>query len=389
MKKIKSKNKPRTRRSSVRGMKVIIAMSGGIDSSVAAALLKEAGFCHEPGRRVDVIGVFMKFWAERDKDGLVYVQNRCCTPESEKRARAVAAKLDIPFYVFNFEKEFKKKVVDYFLKNYKLGLTPNPCVVCNKEIKFKLLLKKVMALEADYIATGHYARKKDKKLLKGIDKEKDQSYFLWQINQKILKKILFPVGNYTKTEVRKLARRFKLPVLDIPESQEICFIETTINDFLKKHLKAKPGSIIDPKGKIIGRHQGLHFYTIGQRKGIPIVSRSRILDKVGIKLPGGPFYVLDKDIKRNLLIVTKNQRDLYKKELFVKNINWISDVRFPLRVMAKIRYRHKSASAIITKQKSGKIKVIFSKPQRAITPGQSVVFYKGQEVLGGGIILNL
>ncbi len=347
--------------------KVIIAMSGGIDSSVAAALLKKTGF--------DVIGVFMKFWAEKDKDGLVYVQNRCCTPESEKRARAVADKLDIPFYVFNFEKEFKKKVVDYFLKNYKLRLTPNPCVVCNKEIKFKLLWKKVMALEADYIATGHYARKKDKKLLKGIDKEKDQSYFLWQLDQRILKKILFPVGDYTKTEVRKLAKRFKLPVLNIPESQEICFIQTTINDFLKKHLKAKPGRIINDKGKIIGKHSGLHFYTIGQRKGI--------------KLPEGPFYVLDKDIKRNLLIVTKNEKDLYKKELFVKNINWISDVRFPLRVMVKIRYRHKPALAIISRQKNNSVKVVFSKPQRAITPGQSVVFYKGQEVLGGGIILNL
>jgi len=350
-------------------------MSGGIDSSVAAALLKKEGF--------DVIGVFMKFWAEKDKNGLACVQNRCCTPESEKRARAVADKLSIPFYVFNFKKEFKKKVVDYFLKNYKLGLTPNPCVVCNKEIKFKLLWKKITALEADYIATGHYARiqktknKKQKtecKLLKGIDKEKDQSYFLWQLDQKILKKILFPVGNYTKSEVRKLAKKFKLPVLDISESQEVCFIQTTINDFLKKHLKSKPGKIVDQKGKIIGKHLGLHFYTIGQRKGI--------------KLPSGPFYVLDKDIKRNLLVVTKNEKDLYKKELFVKNINWIFDVKFPLKVMAKIRYRHKPGSAIISRQKNDEIKVVFSKSQRAITPGQSVVFYQDQELLGGGIIAS-
>ncbi len=355
-------------------------MSGGIDSSVAAALLKKEGFC--------VIGVFMKFWAEQDNDGLVRVQNRCCTPESEKRARAVADKLGIPFYVFNFKKEFKKKVVDYFLKNYKLGLTPNPCVVCNKEIKFKLLWKKITALEADYIATGHYARiqktknKKQRtecKLLKGIDKEKDQSYFLWQLDQRILKKILFPVGNYTKTKVRKLAKRFKLPVLDISESQEICFVQTTINDFLEKHLKTKPGGIINDKGKIIGNHSGLHFYTIGQRKGI--------------KLPGGPYYVLDKDTKKNILIVTKNEKDLYKKELFAKNINWISDVRFPLKVMAKIRYRHKPGSAIISRQKNDEIKVVFSKSQRAITPGQSVVFYlprrqagNVQELLGGGII---
>lgn len=340
-------------------------MSGGIDSSVAATLLKRVGF--------DVIGVFMKFWAEQDKDGLTCAGNRCCTPESERRARAVAAKLGIPFYVFNFEKEFKKRVVDYFLKEEKAGLTPNPCVACNKEIKFGLLLKKVLSLEADYIATGHYARLRQGKLYKGKDKEKDQSYFLWQLNQRILKKILFPVGDYTKTEVRKLAKKFKLPVLDIPESQEICFIQTTINDFLKKHLKLKPGRIVDPKGKIIGKHQGLHFYTIGQRKGI--------------ELPKGPFYVLDKDLKRNLLIVTQNEKDLYKKELIAKNVNWIESPKLPLKVMAKIRYRHKPASTVISRQKNNRIKVVFAKPQRAITPGQSVVFYQGQEVLGGGIIL--
>jgi len=324
----------------------------------------------------------MKFWSGPQSDpaqinadnnaDLQKFENRCCSSESEKRARAVADKLDIPFYVFNFEKEFKKKVVDYFLKNYKLGLTPNPCVVCNKEIKFKLLFKKLSTLRADYIATGHYARIKEGGLLKGRDKNKDQSYFLWQLTSRLLNKVLFPVGGYTKTEVRKLAKKFKLPVLDIPESQEICFIQTTINDFLKKHLKAKPGGIINDKGKIIGKHQGLHFYTIGQRKGI--------------KLPEGPFYVLDKDMKRNLLVVTKNEKDLYKKELFVKNTNWIFDVKFPLRIMAKIRYRHKPASAIISKQKNNRVKVVFSKAQRAITPGQSVVFCKGQEVLGGGII---
>ncbi len=332
--------------------KVIMAMSGGVDSSVAAVLLKR--------ERFDIVGVFMKFWS----DGPKCVANRCCSPESEKRARLVAEKLDIPFYVFNFEKEFKNKVVDYFLKNYKLGLTPNPCVVCNKEIKFNLLFKK---LKAEYIATGHYVRRKGDKLLKGKDKEKDQSYFLWKLNQKILKHTLFPVGDYTKTEVRKLAKRFKLPVLDIPESQEVCFIQTTINDFLAKHLKAKPGQITDTKGRVIGKHQGLWFYTIGQRKGI--------------ELPAGPFYVLDKDLKRNVLIVTKNEKDLFSKELTVKNINWISNVRFPLKVMAKIRYRHKPGSAVVNKNK-----VVFVKPQRALTPGQSAVFYKGQEVLGGGVI---
>lgn len=330
--------------------KVMMAMSGGIDSSVSAALLKRAGF--------DVVGVFMKFWPR---------EGRCCSSESEKRARLVAAKLNIPFYVFDFRKEFKNKVVDYFVKEYKLGQTPNPCVVCNKEIKFGLLLKKALSLKADYIATGHYIRRRGNKLLKGKDKNKDQSYFLWQLDQKILGKILFPVGDYTKTEVRSLAKKFKLPVLNIPESQEVCFIQTTTADFLKKYLKLKPGEIINTKGEVISQHKGLWFYTIGQRKGI--------------RLPGGPYYVLDKDMKKNTLIVSKNEKDLYKKELIIKDVNWISEIKLPLKVMAKIRYRHKLASAVVDRNK-----VIFTKPQRAITPGQSVVFYKDQELLGGGII---
>jgi len=351
-KKMKKKNK-----------KAIVAMSGGIDSSVSAALLKRAGF--------DVVGVFMKFWA----DGPKSIVNRCCTLESEKRARLVAEKLDIPFYVFNFEKEFKKKVVDYFLAEYRAGRTPNPCVVCNKEIKFGLLFKKILSLNADYIATGHYTCLQRGRLLKGKDKNKDQSYFLWKLNQKILKKTLFPVGDYTKTEVRKLAKQFNLPVLNIPESQEVCFIQTTTADFLKKYLKLKPGKIINTKGLVIGKHQGLWFYTIGQRKGISAFAKASA-DKGPL-----PYYVLDKDIKRNTLIVTKNEKDLYKKELIVKDINWIFEIKLPLKVMAKVRYRHKLASAVVDKNK-----VIFTKPQRAITPGQSVVFYKGQELLGGGII---
>jgi len=329
--------------------KAIVAMSGGIDSSVSAALLKRAGF--------DVIGVFMKLWPSFD----------------EKGAQKIAKKIGIPFYVFNFEKEFKKKVVDYFLAEYRAGRTPNPCVVCNKEIKFGILLKKVLSLKAHYIATGHYVRVVDDsrqhifRLYKGKDKNKDQSYFLWKLNQKILRKALFPIGGYTKTEVRKLAEEFNLPIFSIPESQEVCFIQTTTADFLKKHLKSKPGNIINTNGDVIGKHQGLCFYTIGQRKGI--------------ELPGGPFYVSDKNLKKNILIITKNEKDLYRKELIVKDVNWISEVKLPLKVMAEIRYGHKLASAVVDKNK-----VIFAKPQRAITSGQSVVFYKSQELLGGGII---
>ena len=353
--------------------RVVCAMSGGLDSSVAALLLKRAGF--------DVIGVFMKFWVAPEKDGLIGAWNRCCSPEAEIRARKVAKILKIPFYVFNFEEEFKKRVVDYFLRGYKEGITPNPCVVCNKEIKFGLLLEKALALDADYIATGHYAKVKKIKdefhLLRGKDKNKDQSYFLWMLNQNQLKRILFPIGDYTRTEVENLAKKFKLTfLLNIPKSVEICFIQTTINDFLRKYLKQKPGKIIDINGKIIGEHEGLWFYTIGQRKGL--------------KLPGGPFYVLDKDLKNNNLIVTKNERDLYKKELICKNVNWISGKtpKLPLKIKAKIRYRHQLALATIVEEleELKTYKLIFNKPQFAITPGQSVVFYKGNEVLGGGVI---
>jgi len=370
--------------------RVVVAMSGGVDSSVAAALLKRAGF--------DVVGVFMKFWSDPEKNGLTGVWNRCCSPEAEKRARKVASILKIPFYVLNFEKEFKREIVDYFLREYKKGTTPNPCVVCNKEIKFGLLLNKALELDADFIATGHYARlgreTSKYKLLRGKDRQKDQSYFLWMLGQRQLKKILFPVGNYTKTQVRNLAKKFGLPVLNIPESQEICFIRTCTNDFLKRYLKEKPGKIVDIKGRVIGEHKGLWFYTIGQRKGI--------------KLAQGPYYVLQKDLKNNLLIVTKNEKDLEKKELIARNVKWISGKtpKFPLKVKAKIRYRHPSVLATIESSENKTVRVVFEKPQRAITPGQSVVFYssvdlstlssteveplakveKIQEVLGGGII---
>lgn len=347
--------------------KIVVATSGGVDSSVAAALLKGAG--------CEVIGVFMKL-ADLPK-----------FKEGEKRARKIAKTLRIPFLVLDLRKEFKKRIVDYFLEGYKKGITPNPCVVCNKEIKFGLLLEKALALDADYVATGHYARLgreirnskfEIRKLMKTKDKDKDQSYFLWQLNQKQLKRILFPIGDYTRKEVENLARKFKLPVLKARKSVEICFIKTTINDFLKKYLKEKPGKIIcsspGDEQKVVGEHQGLWFYTIGQRKGIG--------------LPGGPYYVLDKNLKKNLLIVTKNEKDLLKKELICKNVNWISGrvPKLPQKVKVKIRYRHELARAAIYKILNTKYKILFSSPQRAITPGQSVVFYKGQEVLGGGII---
>jgi tRNA-specific 2-thiouridylase len=343
--------------------KAIVAISGGMDSSVGAALLKRAGF--------EITGVFMRLYDLPRFE------------ESEKRAKNVAKILKIPFLTLDLRKEFKKRIINYFLKEYKRGLTPNPCVVCNKEIKFGLLLEKALALGAHFIATGHYARLKKENdkfhLLKAKDKEKDQSYFLWMLNQNQLKRILFPIGDFTRKEVENLARKFKLPVLRIPKSVEICFIQTTINDFLKKYLRSKPGKIIcsrfNLEQKVLGEHRGLWFYTIGQRK------------RIG--LAGGPYWVLDKDFKNNFLIVTKNEKDLYKKELIAKNVNWISGIapKLPLKVKAKIRYRHQPTSAIITQKiKAKSYKLVFEKPQRAITPGQSVVFYKKEEVFGGGII---
>jgi len=354
-------------------IKVAVAMSGGVDSSVSAALLKEAGF--------DVVGVMMKFWLDRrsfGEGGKEY--NRCCSIESEKMARLVAKKIGIPFYVINAEKEFKKKIVDYFLAEYKKGNTPNPCVVCNKEIKFGLLIEKALKMGADYVATGHYARTSLlrsatlPRLFAGKDKEKDQSYFLWQLNQKQLSRVLFPVGNYTKLEVRKLAKKFDLPTAETPESQEVCFVQNSTNEFLKKYLKQKPGDIIDKTGKVLGKHNGLYFYTIGQRRGIEVQQ--------------GPWYVVAKDFKNNNLIISKNKKDLLQKELIAKNVNWISGnpPKLPLKAKVKIRYRAKLAKATIFKFQNSNFKLLFDRSQKAVTPGQSAVFYKGQQVLGGGVI---
>lgn len=353
-------------------VKILCAMSGGVDSSVAAALLKKQDF--------DVVGVFMRFWHETDDKGGF---NRCCSPDSETRARLVAKIIGIPFYVFNFEKEFKKRIVDKFLKGYKEGITPNPCVECNKEIKFGLLLEKAIKLDADFIATGHYARLRQGRLYKGKDKTKDQSYFLWQLKQEQLRRVLFPVGGMTKPEVRSLAEKFKLPFKKIPESMEICFVPNKLEDFLKKYIKPKPGPIyLTPDVKrrkhrvLLGRHHGLPLYTIGQRKGI--------------ELSGGPYYVVGKDQKKNALIVASILKDsaLWNKTLLAKNVNWISGKvpKLPLRVMAQIRYHHPSVPAVITKLNTTHYKLTFTKLQRAVTPGQSVVFYKDQELLGGGII---
>ncbi|MFH1522336.1 MAG: tRNA 2-thiouridine(34) synthase MnmA [Patescibacteria group bacterium] len=372
--------------------KIIVAMSGGVDSSVAAFMLKEQGY--------EVMGIFLHFW----KDGISEVENKCCSNKALMDARQVCQKLGIPLYTLNFKNDFKKQVVDYFLDEYKVGNTPNPCVTCNKFVKLGLLIKRAREMGFDYVASGHYVnvecRMKNEeceyKLLKAKDKKKDQSYFLYTLNQEQLAHLLFPLGNYTKTEVRKIAKKNKLLVYEKSESQEICFIpEKSHNEFLKRHLKLKSGPIEEilplSKGETqrglrkVGSHKGLPLYTIGQRKGVEIG---------GI----GPFYVAKTDYKTNTLYVVKDKDDpvLYSDKLIAENVNWVGGVRprMPLKCKAVIRYRSQAVDCEIkpllnptlAKGRERLYQIRFKKPQRAVTSGQSVVLYKGNEILGGGVI---
>lgn len=347
--------------------KIICAMSGGVDSAVSASLLKKAGF--------DVIGVFMKFWTDEMSTGVCLPENRCCSTESEARARKTALQLGLPFYVLDLRAEFKEKVADRFIEDTKAGLTPNPCVTCNREIKFGLFIDKALEMGADYVATGHYVQIKKTRdgifhLLKGQDQDKDQSYFLWRLNQKQLARAIFPVGCFTKDEVRALAKKWRLPSAETPESQEVCFVGGDMDAFLDKHCGKNKGNIVNTEGQAIGQHEGLWFYTIGQRKGI--------------KLSGGPFYVRDKNWERNELVVAKMPAELKGDLATLSDIYWVArDVpELPIKLRTKIRYRAKEVGAVL--ERGGVLK--FDKPQFAVTPGQSAVFYKGKEVLGGGII---
>ncbi|MEF3691566.1 MAG: tRNA 2-thiouridine(34) synthase MnmA [Candidatus Moraniibacteriota bacterium] len=367
--------------------KVLVGMSGGVDSAAAVWLLQKAGY--------EVSGLFIDFIggekSERDFE----------------KAQKVADKLNVPICKFDAQKEFKEKIIDKFVADYEAGITPNPCVICNPEMKFKILIEEADKFGIDKIATGHYARVRELKikneklkikeeltknqstncklqitgyrLLIACDSNKDQSYFLYRLNQTQLKRIVFPLGEYLKTEVRQIAQKNNFELRDEKESQDICFIpDNDFKKFIGQKIRNKSGEIVDKSGGKLGEHDGLHFYTIGQRKGINLGG-------------DGPYYVIKKDQDKNQLVVSNNPEDLNCPDNSFKmgEVNWISpDLKFPLESKVKVRYHNSQEYAIITEENPGFYKVRFKKNQKAVTPGQSAVFYGDDgEVLGGGIII--
>jgi len=350
--------------------KVVVAMSGGVDSSVAAALLKEQGY--------DVIGMMLRLWSEPGKED----SNRCCTPDAMGLARRVAAKLDIPFYVVDAKDVFQRTVVQYFLDGYARGETPNPCLICNRQIRWTFLLDHALALGADFMATGHYVRiqkeENSYQLLRAVDRNKDQSYVLHVLNQDKLKHALFPVGDYPKPEIRQIAEKYGLPTASRKDSQDLCFLAgEDYRDFLQRNAAgmSRPGQIVTRDGTSVGEHTGLANYTIGQRKGLGVASAV-------------PLYVLGKNAITNTLVVGI-QEELGSDELTARDVNWLSGEipSEPFRAEVKIRYTAKEAWALVTPLDGSKAKVQFDLPQRDITAGQAAVFFQADIMLGGGIIL--
>ncbi|MBI5878419.1 MAG: tRNA 2-thiouridine(34) synthase MnmA [Chloroflexi bacterium] len=352
--------------------RVVVAMSGGVDSSTAAALLVEQGY--------DVVGVMMRLWAGAGPDGDAY--NRCCSPEAVADARAVCVRLGIPFHLLNFEAAFKQHVVDYFLDGYTRGITPNPCLECNRHVKFAALLQQALALGADRLATGHYVRVQTAgdgraELLKGVDPLKDQSYALAMLTQAQLSRAIFPLGGYTKPEVRRMARERNILVAEKSESQELCFVVNDYRDFVREQRPSAfvTGPIEDTQGRVIGTHSGLPDYTIGQRKGLQMAV-------------GEPLYVVGLDAARNALIVGR-QHEVWSNATAVGAVNWIAGEppAGAFDATVKIRYKSVEMPARVEPQDGLRALVTFAQPQRAITPGQAAVFYAGDTCLGGGLIL--
>lgn len=349
--------------------RVVVAMSGGVDSSVAAGLLVERGY--------EVIGLMLRLWTEPGPGA----ENRCCTPEAVQDARRVARALQVPFYLLNCERRFKTQVVDPFVREYAAGRTPNPCLACNRHIKFGYLLDTALTLDADYIATGHYARVQEVdghyRLLRGIDARKDQSYVLYMLGQEQLRHTLFPIGEHTKMEVRKLAARWGLPVADKQDSQDVCFVrDHDYRRFLQDHASEaiRSGPILDRAGQEIGRHDGLPFYTIGQRRGL------------GIAWPE-PLYVLAMEAGRNALIVAPAS-ELGRQRFRVTEASFVAGrpPPTPWAATVKIRYTGREVEATLQGGDDGSVDVRLVGPVRDITPGQAAVFYRGEVLLGGGII---
>lgn len=349
--------------------RVVVGMSGGVDSSVAALLLKQQGY--------DVVGIFMKNWDDTDENGV------CTATEDYEDVIAVCNQIGIPYYAVNFEKQYWDKVFTYFLDEYKAGRTPNPDVMCNKEIKFKAFLEHALSLGADYLATGHYAqveyREGEYKMLRGIDENKDQTYFLNQLTVSQIDKVMFPIGNMEKKKVREIAKEAGLATAAKKDSTGICFIgERNFKEFLSNYLPAQPGNMMTMDGQVMGKHDGLMYYTIGQRHGL------------GIGGEGEPWFVAGKDLKRNILYVCQGFHNdlLYSNSLKAVNISWVAEhpPAKEFECTAKFRYRQKDSGVSVKVLENGDTEVTFTEPVRAITPGQSVVFYDGEVCLGGGTI---
>lgn len=350
-------------------IRVVVGMSGGVDSSVTAELLKKEGY--------EVIGIFMKNWDDTDDTGF------CTATEDYNDVIRVCNQLDIPYYAVNFEKEYWDKVFTYFLEEYKAGRTPNPDVMCNKEIKFKAFLDHAMSLGADYVATGHYAqiRRTDGKveLLRGVDQNKDQTYFLNALSQEQLQHVMFPIGEIEKPKVREIAHEAKLATASKKDSTGICFIgERNFKEFLSEFLPAKPGEMKTLDGVVKGMHDGLMYHTLGQRQGL------------GIGGAGEPWFVVGKDLENNVLLVGQgfHHPALYSNALVTQDMNWISGEEpvEPFQCTAKFRYRQQDHGVTVEPLPDGRVKVLFDEPERAVTPGQSVVFYQDEVCLGGGTI---